>query len=91
MTGIAQLVSSYFSIGAGDSGPAIAMIQRALKRLGYEVTENGRFEETTGTAVREFQRAEGLEETGLVNLETAHAIDAKIHKHMAEGGEPPKA
>lgn len=88
---IAQLVSSYFSIGEGDAGPAIAAIQRVLKRLGYEVPDNGKFEETTGAAVREFQRAEGLEETGLVNLETARAIDAKIHQHMAEGGEPPKA
>ena len=88
---IARLVNNYFSIHPDDRGPAVILIQRALQRLGYEVPQDGKFEEATGAAVRQLQREAQLEETGVVNVETANAIDAKIHTLMDEGRDTTQA
>ena len=83
--GISALVYPHYSIGPTDRGPGVLLIQRALDRLGYEVPQDGEFKEETEYAIRQFQGAASLEETGLVNVETAAAIDAAIHKLVASG------
>lgn len=82
---ISSLVYQHFVLGRGDRGPGVQLLQQVLYRLGYEVPQNGEFEEQTTAAVRKFQGAKDLEENGLVNVETAAALDAEIHKRVAEG------
>jgi N-acetylmuramoyl-L-alanine amidase len=43
-------------LGPGDAGPAVAGLQRDLARLGYALTVNAVFDETTRDVVTAFQR-----------------------------------
>jgi N-acetylmuramoyl-L-alanine amidase len=43
-------------LGLGDAGPAVAGLQRDLARLGYALTVNAVFDETTHAVVTAFQR-----------------------------------
>jgi N-acetylmuramoyl-L-alanine amidase len=44
------------NLGPGDSGPAVAGLQRNLVRFGYSLTVNAVFDEATANAVAAFQR-----------------------------------
>lgn len=58
-------------IKAGDSSEKVASIQSRLKELGYyNGEETGDFDDATTEAVKAFQTANGLEETGVVDDET---------------------
>lgn len=56
---------------SGSAGEAVAGIQRKLKELGYFTGEcDGMFGEATLAAVRRFQMANGLTETGMADRST---------------------
>lgn len=59
----------------GSSGPACAVIQIALRDLGYPLKGTGYFGAGTETAVRAFQKKAGLVDDGDVGPLTAAAID----------------
>ena len=44
------------ALGAGDSGPAVAEVQAALRRYGYGIETNGVYDEMTEAVVTAFQR-----------------------------------
>ena len=56
----------------GDAGPAVASIQTWLSRLGLLTPggESGTFDAETETAVRQFQRMEGLTPDGIAGRQT---------------------
>lgn len=55
----------------GSSGSSVSAVQRRLKELGfYSGSSDGEFGEGTRAAVIRFQRANGLEETGVVDAST---------------------
>ena len=55
----------------GSSGSSVSAVQRRLKELGfYSGSSDGEFGEGTRAAVIRFQRANGLEETGIVDAST---------------------
>jgi hypothetical protein len=55
-------------------GENVKLVQQALRHLGANVRVDGRFGRTTRTAVRAFQRANGLLVTGVVDTATAHKL-----------------
>ena len=59
----------------GDRGEDVKVLQRALKRAGYDAgTIDGIFGSRTETAVRAFQRANGLTVDGIVGPRTWAAL-----------------
>ena len=64
--------------GPGDSGTAVADLQHALKRYGYGIEANGRYDELTTAVVTAFQRhfrtarVDGLADRG--TIDTLHAL-----------------
>jgi hypothetical protein len=60
----------------GDEGRAVDAVQRALLERGYESVgvADGVYGDQTGWAVAELQRSLGLDETGVVDEETAIAL-----------------
>lgn len=62
-------------LGPGDSGPAVRALQRRLAAAGYDPgPADGRFGARTAAALKDFQRAQGLDPTGRTDLETATAL-----------------
>lgn len=58
------------TVREGDKGQQVTQIQGALAKLGYKVTVDGSFGKTTLAAVKDFQKAKGLEVDGLVGNQT---------------------
>lgn len=55
-------------MGAGDQGPSVAALQRALTRAGHGVGSTGVFGPQTEAEVRAFQQAQGLPVTGQITI-----------------------
>lgn len=60
--------------GAGMSGGDIALLQARLKRLGYACETNGLFDNATSSAVKSFQNANHLVESGVVDYFTYRVL-----------------
>lgn len=66
------------NVTTGGSGDDVMQIQRALRELGYySYTPDGKFGEATRRAVVEYQKANGLESTGIA--------DASMFLRLFEG------
>jgi peptidoglycan hydrolase-like protein with peptidoglycan-binding domain len=62
-------------LGPGDTGAAVTALQRRLAAAGYDPgPKDGRFGPRTAAALKDFQRAQGLDPTGRTDLETATAL-----------------
>lgn len=61
-----------------NSPQNIRAIQNALRRLGYNISVDGIFGDQTRGAVLDFQRANNLTPTGVVDNITANAIFARV-------------
>ncbi len=67
------------SLSAGDSGPAVVSLQKALAALGYTVgTPDGNFGPKTEAAVVQFQKDKGLKADGIVGATTARALNKAL-------------
>jgi hypothetical protein len=66
------------TLSAGDSGPRVRRLQRALDALGFDVTPDGAFGPSTTTAVQSFQEDAGLTADGVAGPETARAINEAL-------------
>ena len=63
--------STYVTLRVGDSGDPVKALQQALKKAGYyKGTADGKYGETTYEAVLAFQKANGLNQTGVANNAT---------------------
>jgi uncharacterized protein (TIGR02594 family) len=75
---IASLVPKGTLYRIGSSGPAVALIQKALASLGYALKGTGYFGTSTDVAVETFQKRAGLRIDGIVGPNTAAAIDRAL-------------
>lgn len=67
--------AAYATLKKGSKGKAVAALQERLKELGYlGGAADGSFGGGTGSAVKEFQKAAGLKETGEADAETQELL-----------------
>ena len=72
--------------GPGDSGEAVKKVQRKLKNLGYySGSIDGDYGNGTKTAVKNFQKRNGLKETGKVNSATLKKLNSSGAKKAGSG------
>lgn len=64
----------------GDRGDEVTDLQKKLKKLGYTNSVTGYFGTTTEGAVKEFQKKNGLKETGAANSTTVNKITTAYNK-----------
>jgi Putative peptidoglycan binding domain len=62
----------------GDTGAQVKTLQHALTSLGYPVTADGDYGPTTQTAVEKFQKAQGLNQDGVVGPQTLAALQQAL-------------
>lgn len=74
----AQFVFASYSLG--DSGDAVKDLQRRLTQAGCLVRADGRFNETTVSAVKKFQKKHNLDVDGVVGPVTYKALTGKTLK-----------
>ena len=73
--------SSDGTCGPGDSGGAVKKVQQRLKKLGYYTgTPDGDYGGGTKTAVKNFQKRNGLKATGTVNQKTLSKLNSSSAK-----------
>ena len=65
---------------SGVTGTDVERLQRALSQLGYQVTMNGKFDESTETAVKKFQQDHNLIVDGIVAQQTGMQLDIALAK-----------
>ncbi len=81
----AILAGGYTLLQEGDFGDAVTRLQTRLVELGYaNGTPNGRYASATVSAVKLFQRAAGLEETGVATA----ALQALLYSDSAPAYTP---
>lgn len=63
------------SLGFGDSGQAVTHIQQRLQKWGYTLKADGDYGSQTTRVVGQFQRDQGLPDSGRVNQPTLQALE----------------
>lgn len=79
----------------GDENDAVRVLQENLVKLGYDLGTygsekngvDGDFGSKTETALKKFQKANGLEQTGTTNAETRAAMESALAKLNTKPGE----
>ena len=70
--------------GGSFSADQIKKVQSALKERGYFTgTASGKLDEETKNAIRKFQRAQGLPETGNMDAQLAQSLGVKIDSQVS--------
>ena len=83
IAGVISLCSAQFvfaSYSLGDSGDAVKDLQRRLTQAGCLVRADGRFNETTVSAVKKFQKKHNLDVDGVVGPVTYKTLNGKTLK-----------
>lgn len=85
----------------GDRGQEVELLQYRLHRVGYRgadgepLAQNGEYDAATEQAVRQFQRDQGLADTGMADPATQQAMSAAQHARIESsktaGQNPPQA
>ena len=84
--------SPYKTLKKGVSGDAVKKLQSKLKELGYfDGTIGGNYQDKTATAVKKYQRAKGLEETGVATPELQAMLFAETKAAPAPTAAPTAA
>ena len=77
--------TNYETLQQGDQGEAVQKIQARLEELGYLDREyDGHFGEYTAQCVTEFQKVNGLEETGIADAKTQRKLFSRTAKGKDE-------
>lgn len=67
------------SLGMGSEGDGVVALQEGLAQLGYYDSEaGGKFGKGTQTAVKNYQKAKGLAQTGVADAATIKAMNAEL-------------
>lgn len=67
------------SLRSGSSGDRVERLQRSLRALGFDAgTPDGAYGAQTETAVKSFQRQNGLENDGIAGAQTIKAINNAV-------------
>ena len=61
----------------GDKGPKVKEIKKLLKKAGSNVKQTATFDIGTVSAVRAFQKKNGLPVTGVIDAKTYKKLSAK--------------
>ncbi len=61
-------------LSGGSSGDEVTRLQSRLKELGYDVTVNGTYDPRTQTAVRDFQKLNGLTQDSVAGPQTQRKL-----------------
>ncbi len=78
----------YETLKEGDQNEAVLQMQTRLDELGYLDTEyDGYYGSHTAQCVRDFQKENGLNETGVANADTQRKLYSKSAKAKGESGE----
>ena len=78
----------YETLREGDQGDDVLALQSRLDELGYLDTDyDGHFGEYTASCLRDFQRDNGLEETGIADQDTQRRLFSQVAR--AKGGASP--
>ena len=73
----------YETLEEGDQGDQVLAMQSRLDRLGYLDTDyDGHFGEYTASCLRDFQRENGLEATGVADPATQRALAVRRRAPM---------
>ena len=75
------------TIGSGDRGLHVTLIQQAVADTGHAVGSpgiNGTYHAGTRTAVRAFQASTGAGQTGTVNADTMRRLDEQFLRHAPD-------
>lgn len=78
--------SSSTRLEKGSSGEAVRNMQQAMQKLGYMLTADGKFGDSTMTAVKSFQKAHGLTADGIAGSQTL----TLLYSLAAEAAATPK-
>lgn len=82
---VAEDDTPYETLQQGDQNEDVLAMQKRLDELGYlDVEYDGHYGEYTASCVREFQRVNGLEETGIADAATQRKLYAKSAKPKLE-------
>ncbi|MFJ7911952.1 peptidoglycan-binding protein [Kitasatospora sp. NPDC096204] len=75
------------SMREGDSGPRVQAAQYLLKALGRQVgTDDGVFGPRMSDAVKDFQKARGLEPDGVIGVRTWQALTGSVIRDGSQSG-----
>ena len=67
------------SLDMGAEGTGVVALQEGLAQLGYYDSEaGGKFGKGTQTAVKNYQKAKGLKQTGMADADTLKSINAEL-------------
>lgn len=81
---------SYETLQEGDQGEDVYNMQARLDELGYLDTDyDGYYGEHTASCVREFQKNNGLEETGVADPDTQRKLFSSLARAKAESSPSP--
>jgi len=75
---LAQARAGQGLIRRGQSGQNVRELQQQLKDAGHNIEVDGKFGAETASAVREYQRENGLKVDGLVGPETSGALHSNL-------------
>ncbi len=77
--------TKYETLAQGDQGEEVQKLQARLEELGYLDREyDGHFGEYTAQCISEFQKANGLEETGVADADTQRRLFSRTAKGKGE-------
>lgn len=68
------------TLQSGATGTDVERLQRDLSQLGYQVAANGKFDESTETAVKKFQQDHNLTVDGIVGPQTGRQLGMALAK-----------
>ena len=75
---MAQQIPS--TLQSGATGTDVERLQGDLSRLGYQVTANGEFDQSTEAVVKKFQQDHNLTVDGIVGPQTGRQLGMALAK-----------
>jgi peptidoglycan hydrolase-like protein with peptidoglycan-binding domain len=81
-----QLADSLPQVTYGQSGKHVLALQLALHNEGYHLQGTGKYAQNTLAAVKDFQRKNGINDSGIVGSKTWHALVGKLSPSVTGNG-----
>jgi peptidoglycan hydrolase-like protein with peptidoglycan-binding domain len=82
-----QLAASLPQVNYGQSGKHVLALQLRLKNLGYNLKGTGKYAQNTLAAVKDFQRKNGINDSGIVGSKTWHALVGPLPPSVTGNGQ----
>ncbi len=68
----------------GDKGPFVEMLELALERAGYDVAINGEFNENLENTLKEFQKANKIDDDGIAGPQTWNLLEPYLFGYKTD-------